>query len=255
MTCIAIFNQKGGVGKTATALNLSAAITRSGEQVLLLDLDPQGHLTQILQNPDEASKKNIFNFYQNNVPLLDLELDLPNIGKLIASHRELLKVDTIFGKGPATLNRLRVGLEQLRQDSLRKNILIDCCPYLGVLSLNAVFAADLVLVPVSSDYLSLESAKKVEHTLRALEPVLKKRVERRYLLTSFDRRRKMSFEVQAQLVDSFGAEVLTTTISENVAIAESPKYKKDIFSFKAESTGAKDYQALRVELMRQDLIG
>jgi chromosome partitioning protein len=254
MTCIAVFNQKGGVGKTATALNLAAAINKKVKNPLLIDLDPQGHLTQILENPEAASSKNIFNFYQSNTPLAQLELPLPQVGSLIASNRELLKVDTIFGKGPTVLNKLRVGLEQLKQETHIKNVIIDCCPYLGVLSLNAIFAADLVIVPVASDYLSLESARKVEHTLQALEQVLKRRVARRYLLTSYDRRRKMSYEVQAQLIDSFGKEVCTTTIAENVAIAESPRYKKDIFSYKPDSSGAKDYESLRKELTKQKLI-
>jgi chromosome partitioning protein len=254
MTCIAVFNQKGGVGKTATALNLSAAINQKVKNPLLIDLDPQGHLTQILENPAEADTKNIFDFYRSNTPLEQLLLPLPNVGSLIASHRELLKVDTIFGKGPTVLNKLKLGLEQLKEKTNTKNIVIDCCPYLGVLSLSAIFAADVVIVPVASDYLSFESAKKVAHTLKALEQVLKRRVERRYLLTSYDRRRKMSYEVQAQLIDCFGKEVCRTTIAENVAIAESPRFKKDIFSFKPDSPGAKDYEALRKELLRQKLI-
>jgi chromosome partitioning protein len=116
-----------------------------------------------------------------------------------------------------------------------------------VLSLNAIFAADRILVPVSSDFLSLRGALQIEHTLKALEPVLKRRIERRYLLTRFDRRRKMSFEVQERLRKQFGAELCETVISENVAVAEAPAMNRDIFAHQPSSRGAEDY----LELMRE----
>ena len=132
--------------------------------------------------------------------------------------------------------------------------LIDCCPYVGVLSLNAIFACDLLLVPVSTDYLSLQAAEQMARTLEILEPVLKRRVERRYLLTRFDRRRKMSEDVRQRLHERYGDEVCTTVIAENVAIAESPAQRRDVFSHNAGSTGARDYAALHSEFLRQKLL-
>ena len=129
--------------------------------------------------------------------------------------------------------------------------MIDCCPFLGVLSLNAVFAADRLLVPISSDFLALRGALQVERTLQALEPVLKRRVERRYLLTRFDRRRNMSFEIQKRLTEQFGDEVCETVISENVAVAEAPACNLDIFSHAKTSRGAQDYAALADELVEK----
>lgn len=255
MACIAVFNQKGGVGKTATALNLSAAINKKFKNPLLIDLDPQGHLSQVVEDAALAEKKGVYHFYKNHRPLIDLEMNLPKIGGLIPSHRELLKVDTTMGKGPTILNKLKVGLQQLQQQTGKRNIVIDCCPYVGVLSLSAIFAADLVIVPVASDYMSLESAKKVAHTLDSLEPVLKKRMERRYLLTTFDRRKKMCFDVQGQLLEAFGDEVLKTSISENVSIAESAYHKQDVLTYKPESSGALDHIMLRNELSKQGFIG
>lgn len=254
MTRIAVFNQKGGVGKTTTVLNLAAALQRLQSSPLVIDMDPQGHLSQIHESPPQAPNQSLFGFYQDNKPLHQLELPWESLGHLIPSHRELIKVDSIFGKGPAILNRLKHGLEAMEKEIAPRNVLIDCCPYLGVLSLNAIFASDLILIPISSDYLSLQGAQKVEHTLKALEPVLKKRIERRYLMTCFDRRRGMTFEVQEQAKSHFGEEVCESVISENVAVAESPQYKQDVFRYNQHSAGAMDYSALTNELVDKGLI-
>ncbi|KAF0164448.1 MAG: chromosome partitioning protein [Rhodocyclaceae bacterium] len=245
---MAVFNQKGGVGKTTTALNLAAALARDSTPTLLIDLDPQAHLTAIQgQTPAEA-RHSIFALYQDNLPLEELAVVWEGVGRLIPAHAELIKVDSIFGKGPAILNRLNSGLQTLEASGGESMAIIDCCPFLGVLSLNAIFASDRILVPVASDYLSLRGALQIEHTLKALEPVLKRRIERRYLLTRFDRRRKMSFDIQERLRKQFGAELCETVISENVAIAEAPAMSLDIFGHSPTSRGAQDYLALMGEL-------
>jgi chromosome partitioning protein len=254
MAKIAIFNQKGGVGKTTSVLNIAGALYRKNNPALMIDMDPQGHLSQIHPSPINDAGKSLFSYYQDNTPLSELIVDWHNLGTLIPAHRQLAKVDSIFGKGPTVLNKFGSGLTTLETQNSLSNVLIDCCPYMGVLSLSALFTADLVIVPIASDFLSLQGAIKVEKTFISIEPFLKRPVNRRYLMTRFDRRRNMSFNVRAQAIEAFGDKVLDTLIFENVATAESPNHKQDIFSFNAQSVGAANYMTLLDELIAQNLV-
>jgi len=254
MSRVAVFNQKGGVGKTTTALNLSAALSRNNAKPLLIDMDPQCHLSEIHEDFKISPNKSLYDFYDSNTLLSDLIVNWQGIGDIIPSHKQLIKVDSNYGKGPAILNKLKNGLTSLERNHEYDNIIIDCCPYIGVLSLNAIFAVDLVIIPISSDFLSLKSALKVEKSLHALESVLKKRLDRRYLLTSFDKRRKMSFDVLKQAKILFGQDVCKTVIQTNVALAESPYHRKDIFSYEPNSQGADDHYSLTSELLKDLLL-
>ena len=141
------------------------------------------------------------------------------------------------------------------RDALQaRTSLIDCCPYFGVLSLNAIFAADAILVPVATDYLSMQGAQQITRTLATLEPVLKRRIPRRYLLTRFDRRKRMCIDIRQRLHDEFGAELCQTVIRENVAIATSPLAGTDIIKHQPLSAGATDYRQLFEELAASEIL-
>lgn len=257
MARITVFNQKGGVGKTTTALNLAAALARAGQHPLAIDLDPQAHLTALSGVTINGSEQSLYAHYRDNKPLADIIQDTGRGWHLLPAHLELAKIDTQFGKGPNILNKLKFALIREQLNGVRP-VIIDCCPLLGVLSLSAIFAADKVLVPVSADYLAVKGAMQVEKTLNALGPVLKKRIARCYVITRFDARRKMSWEIDRDFREKFGADVCETRIAESVSIAESPFAEKDVFDHAPDSRGAKDYQALYDELsssafMRQDV--
>ena len=252
MKRLAVFNSKGGVGKTTTTLNLAAAAAHEGQTSLLIDLDPQAHLTRTWGEVPRDSVHSLFGYFQETRSMRSLIQEWSPLGEIIPAHGQLIKVDTLLGKGPGALNKLRVGLDGMATtDPAAKHhaaALIDCCPYMGVLSLNALFATDALLIPISTDYLSLDAAQQITQAMNALEPVLKRRLPRRYVLTRFDRRRRMSTDVRERLVDRYGDEVCQTVISENVAVAESPARKRDVFAHQSTSAGAVDYLALYREL-------
>jgi chromosome partitioning protein len=252
MAIIAVFNQKGGVGRTTTALNLLAATARRGRRPLGIDLDPQAHLSQVFGIRPRLADDSVCSFFARKRPLADVAQITRSGVALCPAHADLAKIDARLGRGGDAVTRLREALRQ--RDTPAEPVVIDCGPLLDVLSLNALFACDLVLVPVSCDYLSLRGASQVERALDALEPVFGQPPTRRYLLTRYCATRTISDDIVTRMAAAFRSEELCTTrIRECPSLAESPVMELDVFRHAPASDGAQDYAALDVELVSSGL--
>jgi len=250
MAVIAVFNQKGGVGKTTSTLNIVAGLAMAKRQPIAIDMDPQGSLSLSSGLKDARNQeRNIVSFFKDKAPLANLMHDTPAGWQIIPASIELSKIDATFGSDPNAAKLLKQGLsEELALTGAP--ILIDCCPMLGVLTLNALLASNRVLIPVSADYLSLQGVHRLDAALNVLEKKLQRKFERRIVVTRFDSRRKLSFDIFDSLRSRYGSQVCNTRIGENVALASSPMHGLDIFAYAPQSPGAADYKALTLELAK-----
>lgn len=245
---VAIFNLKGGVGRTTTALNLLAAIARRGNRPWGIDLDAQAQLSAMFAVTPRRVEESMYACLASGVPLADVAQITRSGVVLCPGHHELVKLDAVMGKGLVALNALRSALEHPGVPD--ESVIIDCAPLLNVATLNALFACDVVLVPISAEYLALRAALDVDRALKSLEPVLKRRLPRRFVLTRFADGAPMADDVASKAVAALRAEELCAIrIREGVEVAQSPTLALDVFRHAVESAGAHDYEALLDELV------
>jgi chromosome partitioning protein len=249
---ITISNQKGGVGKTTTAINLSASLAASEKKTLLLDLDPQGNATSGVGVKKGSFKRGLYHCLVMNEPLENVILgtDLEHL-KVVPSDRNLAGAEVELVDFEQREFRLKKILEAVKDDY--EYILIDCPPSLGLLTLNALTAADSILVPIQCEYFALEGVTELWDTLvrirRGLNPNL---AIQGFLLTMFDERTNLANQVVADLRDFLGSQVLSTLIPRNIRLAEAPSYGKPIILYDIKSKGAESYISLAKEVIEND---
>lgn len=247
MTVIAVFNQKGGVGKTTITANLAASIAQNGIEPLVIDLDPQAHLTALWQqSPTQLTS--ISSFYKGISSLSDLAVPLNGGIRFIPSHLDLARVDVIPSLQKTNLRRLKQAIRDEMFDQLQMPIIIDCSPMLGILAFSALYAADLVLIPVAAEYLALNGAKILTQTLAGLE-AFSGRKERRYLINRYISGRATVENVVGSLEENFPGEVLKTRIREHDTLVEAIGWGTDIFSFDPDAGASEDFTYLLDELI------
>jgi len=246
---IALCNQKGGVGKTTCTLNIAAGLEKLGEKVLLIDLDPQAHLTYSLGIPAHELTRTVYDLFKGTHGLTDILLAIGGLA-VVPSSLDLAGLEMELAGVPGREFILR---EALSQAGGFTYIFIDCPPSLGILTLNALTAAREIYIPLQTEFLALKGMSKLIETIETVRKRLNGEVEITGIIgTRYDARRKLNKGIVETISERFGAKLFQTIIRENISLAEAPGYGQTIFHYAPKSYGAEDFLSLAGEIVARN---
>jgi chromosome partitioning protein len=256
---ITVSNQKGGVGKTTTTVNLAAALVSAGARVLVVDLDPQGNASTALGIPHAADVASIYDVVIEGAPLADVVQRSPESKRLTCapSTIHLAGAEIELVSQVAREHRLRTAIDGYLQTVEKKPhfVLIDCPPSLGLLTINAFTAANEVLIPIQCEYYALEGLSQLLGSVQMIQTHLNPELRvSSILLTMYDGRTRLSQQVAEEVREHFPDEVLTTVIPRSVRVSEAPSFGQTVIAYDGQSAGAVAYREAAVELLRRGAV-
>lgn len=251
-----VSNQKGGVGKTTTTVNIASALAMAGARVLVIDLDPQGNASTALGVPHTADIPSIYDVLIDEFPLADIVQVSPESPRLLCapSTIHLAGAEIELVTQVAREHRLRTALEDYLRDIEEPVdfVLVDCPPSLGLLTINAFTAADEVMIPIQCEYYALEGLSQLLGSVRMIQKHLNPTLRlSTILLTMFDGRTRLAQQVADEVREHFPKEVLRTVIPRSVRVSEAPSFGQTVIAYDAQSAGAVAYREAAVEIVRR----
>lgn len=253
MRTIAIANQKGGCGKTITAINLSAALARNGKRTLLIDLDPQAHASLGLGVRTESLTRTIYNTFIDTgggiLNLADVILNFKENFDLAPSHILLTTLEQLFANQENAASRLWESISSI--EGIYDFVIIDCPPSLGFLTFNALRASNELIVPIEASYFSISGVDKLMEMVALVDVKLGHRLKTKALVTIYDRRSNFSQRILDEIKENFKEILFKTIIRANITLREAAFFGRPVFEQNRFSRGAEDYQSLAEEILKE----